>query len=277
MTTFEVTELWRHPVKSMGGERIDSVGIGPGGVDGDRRWAVRDTSTGLIASAKRPRRHGGLLSWSARLHGGDVVVTAPDGDEYLAGDPLLDRALSRSLGTPVQLVEIEPGVVESYDSEWPDIPGTSLSNVEATFPTALMTEPVSFVDLAAVHLVVIESLDHLAELSGEEVTVEHFRPNIVLRGSPRGGSGPGDGFVDLSWSDVTATVGEVRLSITHATPRCVMTTLPRPGRAAARGILATLAAHARRELAIGTFACFGTYAEVTTAGVISVGDRLALA
>jgi MOSC domain-containing protein len=31
-----VTEIWRYPVKSMGGERVDAVAVGERGVHADR-------------------------------------------------------------------------------------------------------------------------------------------------------------------------------------------------------------------------------------------------
>ena len=47
-----VTELWRFPVKSLQGERLDSVFVGPDGLEGDRRFAIYDTATGF--SRERP-------------------------------------------------------------------------------------------------------------------------------------------------------------------------------------------------------------------------------
>ena len=41
-TVGRIRELWRYPVKSMGGERIDASTLGLGGIAGDRSWAVRD-------------------------------------------------------------------------------------------------------------------------------------------------------------------------------------------------------------------------------------------
>ena len=38
----KVRELWRYPVKCMGGERIESGVISASGLRGDRRWALRD-------------------------------------------------------------------------------------------------------------------------------------------------------------------------------------------------------------------------------------------
>ena len=59
--TFRIAELWRYPVKSMGGERLDAAEVLGGGIVGDRRWALRAVGTGLIVSVKRPSRYGALL------------------------------------------------------------------------------------------------------------------------------------------------------------------------------------------------------------------------
>ncbi len=38
----EIREIWRFPVKSMQGSKIDSCAVSKTGVLGDRRWAMRD-------------------------------------------------------------------------------------------------------------------------------------------------------------------------------------------------------------------------------------------
>ena len=40
-----VREIWRYPVKSMGGERLSRCDIELNGIYGDRRWALRDDQT----------------------------------------------------------------------------------------------------------------------------------------------------------------------------------------------------------------------------------------
>lgn len=275
MTTFSIAELWRYPVKSMGGERVESLELRTSAVVGDRRWAVRSIETGKVASAKRPRPFGRLLSWSARTHAdGGLVVVGPGGREYTAGSGELDAALTEVLGEPVRLVEVEEGREETYGSEWPEIPGTVLSDVEVDLPIAALTEKTSFVDASAVHVIVRQSMTHLASLlDGVKLGVERFRPNIVLDAHEDSGSGE---FADLAWKDLDIQIGGVELRIGDATPRCVMTTLAQPGYEQAKSVLQVLAATARKEFDYGAFACFGTNAEVTAAGTINVGDTLTI-
>ncbi len=273
MTTYSIAELWRYPVKSMGGERVESLELRVSAIVGDRRWAVRNIETGKIASAKRPRPYGQLLDWSANTHAdGSVIVTGPAGRELTAGSSELDAALTEALGEPVQVMEVEEGREETYGSEWPEIPGTVLSDVEVDLPVAALTEKTSFVDASAVHIIVNQSMAHLASLlDGVMLGSKRFRPNIVLDAHDDSGSGE---FADLAWKDLDIKIGSVKLRIGDATPRCVMTTLAQPGYEQAKRVLQVLAATARKEFDYGAFACFGTNAEVTSAGTIQVGDTL---
>jgi uncharacterized protein len=50
-----VAELWRYPVKSLGGERLDDVELGLEGIPGDRLVHVRDGYGRVITSRIRPR------------------------------------------------------------------------------------------------------------------------------------------------------------------------------------------------------------------------------
>ncbi|MDE0603604.1 MAG: MOSC domain-containing protein [bacterium] len=275
MTTYSIAELWRYPIKSMGGERVESLELRVSAIVGDRRWAVRNTETGKIASAKRPRPYGQLLDWSANTHAdGSVNVTGPAGREFTAGSSELDAVLTEALGEPVQVVEVEEGREETYGSEWPEIPGTVLSDMEIDLTVAALTEKTSFVDASAVHIIVNQSMAHLAsQLDGVKLGVERFRPNVVIDAHDDIGSGE---FADLAWKDLDVKIGDLELRIGDATPRCVMTTLAQPGYEQARSVLQVLAAIARKEFDFGPFACFGTNAEVTAAGTIQVGDTLTL-
>ena len=51
-----VREIWRYPVKSMAGERLEHSDVGWHGLRGDRGWAVCSEDTGQIHNAKMMRR-----------------------------------------------------------------------------------------------------------------------------------------------------------------------------------------------------------------------------
>lgn len=46
-----VAQLWRFPVKSMRGERVDAIHVGFRGLEGDRGWAVALTKHATLLSA----------------------------------------------------------------------------------------------------------------------------------------------------------------------------------------------------------------------------------
>lgn len=47
-----VDALWRYPVKSMLGERLDKLAVEERGVVGDRSYALWDVASNKVASAK---------------------------------------------------------------------------------------------------------------------------------------------------------------------------------------------------------------------------------
>ena len=53
-----VSELWRFPVKSMQGEKMERFEVTGAGVVGDRAFALIDTGDGKVVSAKNPRKWG---------------------------------------------------------------------------------------------------------------------------------------------------------------------------------------------------------------------------
>ena len=60
-----LVSLWRYPVKSMGGEELNAVAIAGGSLLGDRPYALVDSATGKVASAKHPRKWPGLFQFRA--------------------------------------------------------------------------------------------------------------------------------------------------------------------------------------------------------------------
>ena len=62
-----VAELWRFPVKSMRGERLEQAELMERGLVGDRAYALIDVDTGKVVSAKSVRLFPDLLGCRAAL------------------------------------------------------------------------------------------------------------------------------------------------------------------------------------------------------------------
>lgn len=185
-----VVALWRYPVKSMLGERLDGARIDARGVVGDRLFAVRDEQ-GKFGSGKNTRRFrriDGLFRFTARYDGDRPVITFPDGVARGGDEASVHAALSEVLGQPVTL------------SREQDIPHH---------------------DAGAVHLITTSTLRAMgAAVGGVAVDERRFRPNFVI-------DTEGAGLVEDGWIGRELRIGdEVRVIVSGRTERCVMVGMP---------------------------------------------------
>jgi uncharacterized protein len=230
-----VLELWRYPVKSLLGERLDSVPVTPDGFDGDRRFAIYDLETGFGLTARRVPE---LLFASARLReDGSAEITLPDGSI-----PQSDDELSEWLGRRVALRSSDASVTRlfenpedfEHDSDWAPFEGA-----DGPFHDSARTR-VSLVSTGT-----IGAWDR-----------RRFRSNVLLEG---------DGEDDLVGSVVE--LGEVGLDVGQRIERCVMTTRPQAGGIERDlDVLRTIARERGNNLAVGAL--------VSRPGHVRVGDEL---
>jgi uncharacterized protein len=266
--------LWRYPVKSMAGERLEAAAIDADGIDGDRRFAVRDIETGKIASAKRPTRWGLLLRCHAGVSADGVVrVTLPDGDVHTAGDPALDRALAQLLGRRVHLEHVDEHdrpQPNEYEADYPELEHISLRG-RVTFPTSMISDAASFVDLSAVHVLTLQTIAAVAAACGSgSVEAARFRANVVIDAKRD------PGFVEDEWIGHSVKIGD-ELALERITPaaRCTMTSVEQPGLPADDRILRAIAREHRVTFpTVGTLPCAGVFAEVATPGVVRIADEI---
>lgn len=101
-----VVEVWRYPVKSMAGERIDSCSVGEKGLEGDRRWAFVDGTPHRAGKLLTIRQDERLMRYRARLAGGSLEVVTPDG-EVRRPDDLMVSHLSAETSRPLTLRDLE--------------------------------------------------------------------------------------------------------------------------------------------------------------------------
>ena len=245
-----VAQLWRYPVKSFQGERVDELHLAAGGAAGDRGLAVVDPAAGKVLSAKR---YADLLLASARLDGERVVLTLPDGTEHASDDPDVHDALSAWLDLPVRLepppaegvfpMEMYSGMSDEDTPvfDWPGPPGTWL-------------------DLADAHWITTASL---AAIAGEHPDgswdVRRFRPTGLIEATA-------EGYVEEGWSSIEA--GDVRCEVFMGPRRLVREVQHRaqPGLDRDKAIGTTIRDANANNL--------GVYASVAQSGTVRVGDSV---
>ncbi|MBV8859286.1 MAG: MOSC domain-containing protein [Acidobacteria bacterium] len=108
-----VREVWRYPLKSMAGERLEAASVGARGLYGDRGWALRDEAAGEIRGAKKSPA---LMLCAARYREEPAAegapphadIKLPDGSQTSTDDPRINELLSELLGRRVTLWPLRP-------------------------------------------------------------------------------------------------------------------------------------------------------------------------
>jgi len=283
-----ITQIWRHPVKSMAGERLTTVGLGTLGMHADRMWAVRDLELGATTSAKRLPA---LMRCTARYatpppadagpgNAPEVIIGLPDGSSVASSDPGVHGALSSYLDRDVELRPLPPldakdqyrgpllskADIRSVFGIAPDEPLPDLS----MFPVRKLAEltryatPVgTYVDVYPLHLLTEQSLRTMAGLAPDsDWDVRRFRPSVLVE-TPSEADHP-----EWGWCGGLLRTPGAALEPLFPTIRCVMPTHEQAGLEQDREITRTIAARSRR--------CLGVYGSVSGPGSITVGDVLTL-
>jgi uncharacterized protein len=250
-----VAELWRYPVKSMRGERLDEMTLTERGPVGDRLYAMREFKYGSIMSAR---------IWAAMLQlravcerepaagaPARVWIELPDGSTVLAGDPSADAALSALFQHPVRL-ERPRG----------DTPLTTAEIEEITKGRAFL-QPRDLYDEDVLHVLASGTLEHLRRLRPSDFDPRRFRPNVYVNTG-----GEADGFVEDGWLGGELEVGDGCARIVGMRPalRCAMTIHPQDELRADPAILRTAAQYHG--------AYVGVLAAVGAPGRVRVGDAV---
>src|SRR6266545_7176047 len=148
-----VEAIFRYPVKSMGGERLEVANLGWHGLDGDRRLAFRrlDDRSGFpwLTASKLPDL---LLFAPHRRENGaagelPTHVRTPDGEEMPVFGEDLAAEVGRRLGAPVQMMQLNHGIF----------------------------------DEASISVIASDTVREIGRLAGRSADVRRFRPNIVVR------------------------------------------------------------------------------------------------
>lgn len=283
----QVHEIWRYPLKSMGGERLDRCDVGPQGLLGDRGWALRDERAGEIRGAKKLPK---LMLCQARYveepssekipH---VEISLPGGTTVRSDDSRAAERLSEFLGRSVTLWPVQPAsdiehyrrsrslsdeaLLRDYLSREPDEPLPDLS----ALPQSLLEELLEFAsplgtyfDVSPLHLLTTATVEALSSLNPDAVLdVRRFRPNFYIE-TPE----DLDGFVEFAWCGKALRIGDVPVNCEIPAPRCGVTTHEQPGLPKDPSILRTIVRQAGQNI--------GIYASPAEPGSARIGDPVEL-
>lgn len=277
-----LVSIWRYPVKSMQGEEIKSSVLSERGLDGDRAYAIQESETSYIASAKHSRKWGALLACRAvyidepgpGMPLPPILISLPDGIRLRSDQPEVNDMLSRFLGREVALI------CQSPDKPTREANRSPFAAQEQIRQEAmgLGAPPGRFFDYAALHLLTTATLARLQELHPDgRYEVRRFRPNLVVA--------PGRdvrGFIENEWLGQAIQVGnDVRLKIIDPTPRCVITTLAQEGIPHDLDILRTITRHnsaasATQSPGVMLRGVAGVYVSVLRDGLVRAGDEICI-
>ena len=185
----EVEALFRYPVKSMSGERLEAADVGWHGLDGDRRLAFHrlDDRGGFpwLTASKLPE----LILFAPQRRGpGDLPthVRTPDGEELAVFGQELATEVGRRHGSPVEMMHLNRGIF----------------------------------DEASISLITSATVGEIGRLVAQPMDVRRFRPNILIA------SGPGVPFEEDGWVGGVLSFGDtdeaVTIAITNRDERCAM-------------------------------------------------------
>jgi len=152
-----VEAIFRYPVKSMGGERLEVAPLGWHGLEGDRRLAFRrmnnDDRSGFpwLSASQLPdllrfipqrRDGGGQADLPLPTH-----IRTPDGEVMPVFGEDLAAEVGRRYGAPVQMMQLKHGIF----------------------------------DEACISVIASDTVREIGRLAGRSPDVRRFRPNILVR------------------------------------------------------------------------------------------------
>jgi len=234
-----VREMFRYPVKSFAGERLESAcRIEPYGLYGDRLHAFLDETKEGWNSFITARGIPGMLGYRAILEreaedGGPprILVTAPDGKRYRWDEELL-REIQRFARAKISMKSYrgEPGERTGFDDS---------------------------------HILIVtdRSLRKLEDLWGKELDPRRFRANLLV-------SLDDETVEEADWIGKKVTIGSAELKIDKGCERCAMIGLHPDTQERDPSLLKVV----NKELQL----IFGLYASVVRTGAVAIGDEVRL-
>ena len=231
-----VEAIFRYPVKSMAGERVEVASLGWYGLEGDRRFAFRrvDDRSGMpwLTASKLPDL---LLFAPQRREDGahgelPTHIRTPDGAELPVFAEELAAEVARRYGSPVQMMQLRHGIF----------------------------------DEACISVIGSDTVREIEQLAGRSLDVRRFRPNVVVRLLRRAA------FQEDEWLGGVLSFGEAddapAITVTMRDERCSMVNLDPDSAISAPEVMKAIVCANQNNA--------GIYGAVSRIGRLSVGQNI---
>ncbi len=261
LKSYTVNELYIYPIKSLAGIRVESAKAEEMGFENDRRWMLIDDENLFITQ----RNHPVLSQFYPKINGDKIeIIHYNTKHEFSIRESLNEPIFSKVWDDETTVFE-----VNSKTSKWfSEILGFGCKLVKIAnkgdrkhnSSKLDKTLNVSLADGYPYLLIGSESLNFLNEKLDEKITIQRFRPNIVIETDiPH----EEDSFENFQ-------IGLVKFQNAKPCGRCIMVnTNPENGQVKKEPLL-SLSQYRKR----GNAVLFGTNVVCLIEGEIKVGDEL---
>lgn len=253
-----VESLWRYPVKSMRGEKLQEAYVGFPGIHGDRLYAFRSSAAPEGFPYLTGREQGQMLlyrpsyrypeqMWKpVNLAQAEAIAPGPT-PLYPEGEGLM--------------VDVETPSGERLAIDDPQLIERLREGIRERHELSLLRSDRPMTDCRPVSLFATQTARQLSEEVGIDLDKRRFRPNIFAD------LGPGNGFGEDKFVGKTLRLGaKTVIVILERDPRCKMITLdPDTGQANPEVM---------RQLAHSHDGCAGVYGAVLVQGSVRNGDEI---
>lgn len=214
-----LSEIWIYPVKSLGGIRLSQAQVEERGLQYDRRWMIVDESGVFLSQRDYPKM--ALLAVALQPEG--LKITDKNNTEsYTVVD---FETNSESISVKVWDDEVEAELTDNQEADkWLSdfldkkvrlvkMPDNGKRLADPRY--ALHGEHVSFADGFPFLLISEASLEDLNKRLSQPVTMQRFRPNLVIKG-----------MLPFQEDAIkTIQIGDIQFSIVKPCARCIMITI----------------------------------------------------
>ena len=262
-----LSEIWIYPVKSLPGIRLNSAVVNQRGFEWDRHWMLVNTDGTFVTQREKPE----MALFSVRIEKDHLIIGSPGKQDLHIGlhetnarqmkvkvwndavnaDLVSDEAcnwFSDCLGEPLSLVKMPETEVRQVDQAYAQT--DDQTGFSDGFPFLLLSQAS------------IDDLNDKIEDKTQQMTVERFRPNLVVSDVAA--------YAEDQWRSVK--INDITFRVVKPCSRCAITTVNPETGSKGTEPLQTLAKY-RRE---GNKVFFGQNVIHDSQGLLKQGDLLSV-